>query len=95
MDGKNIVLSYVSCNFVALLAFCLVSLLMAVTLFLLKLYADAQLYRRNNSCLPISYYLGEMDGCRTLLDETTKSEYDLATADMTPNYLLLLHQMYL
>ena len=95
MDGKNIVLSYGSCNFYTLLALCLVSLLMAVTLFLLKLYADAQLYRRNQSCLPISYYFGEMDGCRTILDATAKGEYDRATADMTPNYLLLLHQMYL
>lgn len=95
MDGTNTVLSYGACNFHTLLAFCLVSLLMAVTLFFLKLFADAQMHRRHKSCLPIAYYLGEMDGCRTLLDGTAKSEYDRATADMTPNYLLLLHQMYL
>lgn len=85
---EYIVLSYASCHFTTLLVGSIILVTMFFFLIIMKLFVDADSHRHNNSCLPTTFYFGEKDGCRRLIDNTVNET-------ITNDALLLLHQLHL
>lgn len=66
MSVKN--LSFLSCNFSDILIFCIILPIMIFTIMIMKLFVVGELYKERNGCWPISYYFGEINGCRRTID---------------------------
>ena len=63
-------LSYASCNMSTIISFSIVFSLMVMTIIIMKLFIDGEIYKDQHGCWPISMYFGEVNGCKRLIYDT-------------------------
>lgn len=63
-------LSYASCNMSTIILFSVISTLMVITIIIMKLFIDGEIFNDAHGCLPISFYFGQSNGCKRLIYNT-------------------------
>jgi hypothetical protein len=80
----NKILSYGSCNFGTIISFCIVFSLMLITIIVMKLFIDGEIYNDKHGCWPISFYFGEVNGCKRMIYDTINTDgFQTMTKDTT------------
>lgn len=69
------ILSYASCNISTIISFSVVFTLMVITIIIMKLFIDGEIYKDVHGCWPISFYFGDTNGCKRLIYDSVKSDH--------------------
>lgn len=72
-NQDTIKLSYAKCNLDSILCFTVIVPAMIVTIFIIKLFVDSDIYKDKRICSPISFFFGETNGCKRMIHNDATS----------------------
>jgi hypothetical protein len=59
--------------------------IMILTIIIMKLFVVGEMYKEQHGCWPISYYFGEINGCRRTIYENVDGFENIKTLDFIRN----------
>ena len=66
-------LSYASCNLDSILCFVVIVPSMIVTIIIIKLFVDSDIFKDRRICSPMSFFFGETSGCKRMIHKDATS----------------------